>query len=237
MALATDLETRIDGTLRTLLDIAGAHAAVTFANALGAEDMVLTDLIGRHARGIGMFMLDTGRLPEETYRLLQSARERYDLDIQLYFPEREAIENYVAANGINAFYDSVALREQCCHLRKVEPLKRALRGKQAWITGMRREQAVTRKNLAASEFDATHGLMKYNPLVGWTQQDVWDYLAAHDVPTNELHARGFPSIGCAPCTRAVAPGEDIRAGRWWWELPEHKECGLHAAKPQPAASA
>jgi phosphoadenosine phosphosulfate reductase len=166
-------------------------------------------------------------LPQETYDLLQMARARYQLPIAVFAPESGDIERYIAANGPNGFYDSVALRQECCHLRKVKPLQRALAGKKSWVTGLRRSQSTGRSGIAAKEWDADHQLEKFNPLVDWSEQDVWDYLRAHDVPVNALHAQGYPSIGCAPCTRAIAPGEDVRAGRWWWENPEFNECGLH----------
>lgn len=209
------------------------YAPVTFANSLGAEDMVLTDIIAKHQPDIEMFSLDTGRLPQETYDLMQEVRARYSVPLKIYFPDAALIEAYVAKNGVNGFYDSVDNRKACCHIRKVEPLKRALAGKKAWITGMRREQAVTRGSLEVSSYDAEHGLQKFNPLLDWTNAEVWDYLKQHDVPYNKLHDRFYPSIGCAPCTRAITPGEDIRSGRWWWEDPQNKECGLHVGKSMP----
>jgi phosphoadenosine phosphosulfate reductase len=203
---------------------------VTFANSLGAEDMVLTDLIAKYQPGIEMFSLDTGRLPQETYDLMEDVRKHYPLALKIYFPERVLVEEYVALNGVNVFYDSVELRRGCCHIRKVEPLKRALSGKRAWITGMRRDQSVTRHGLEVSFFDANTGLQKFNPLLDWTNAEVWEYIKRFDVPYNKLHDSFYPSIGCAPCTRAVTPGEDIRSGRWWWENPEDKECGLHVSQ-------
>src|ERR1019366_9363345 len=162
-------------------------------------------------------------------------RKRYSVPLKIYFPDSVLIEEYVAQNGVNGFYDSVELRKRCCHIRKVEPLKRALAGKRAWITGMRRDQAVTRAILEVSSFDADHGLQKFNPLLDWTNAEVWEYIKQNDVPYNKLHDRFYPSIGCEPCTRSVTPGEDIRSGRWWWENPENKECGLHASHtPQVA---
>ena len=181
-----------------------------------------------------MFSLDTGRLPQETYDLMQEVRERYSVPLKIYFPDAKQIEEYVARNGVNGFYDSVENRKGCCHIRKVEPLKRALAGKRAWITGMRHEQAVTRAGLEVSAFDADHGLQKFNPLLEWTNAEVWEYLKQNDVPYNKLHDQFYPSIGCAPCTRAVTPGEDIRSGRWWWENSENKECGLHPGKVIPS---
>lgn len=214
--------------MRVLLDRAQAsHAPVVFANSFGAEDMVLTHLIAEHYPAIGMFTLDTGRLPEETHRLMQEVSKRYGIRVPVYFPEPAAVEAYVSRNGTNGFYESVDLRKSCCHIRKVEPLKRALAGKRAWITGLRRDQAPTRRDLAESVFDADNGLQKLNPLLDWKQSDVWDFLHLFDVPYNALHDKGYASIGCAPCTRAITLGEDVRAGRWWWENPELKECGLH----------
>jgi phosphoadenosine phosphosulfate reductase len=216
---------------RALLDnVQADYAPATFACSFGAEDMVLIDLIARHYPGIAMFTLDTGRLPEETYSLMRKVADRYGVHVPVYFPESAAVEAYTARNGPNGFYDSVELRKKCCHIRKVEPLKRALSGKRAWITGVRRDQALTRKDLAVSEFDAGNGLQKISPLLDWSLSDVWAYLKQFDVPYNVLHDKGYTSIGCAPCTRAITPGEDVRAGRWWWEDPENKECGLHPDK-------
>jgi phosphoadenosine phosphosulfate reductase len=174
-----------------------------------------------------MFTLDTGRLPEETYDLIRAVADRYDIRIRVYFPETRVLEDFVSRNGPNAFYDSVQLRRGCCHIRKVEPLARALTGKRAWVTGLRREQGVTREAVAASEFDAENGLQKFNPLFDWTHLDVWTYLTHFQVPYNALHDKGYSSIGCAPCTRAITAGEDVRAGRWWWENPAGRECGIH----------
>jgi phosphoadenosine phosphosulfate reductase len=222
--------------VRTLLDsVQKDHSPATFANSFGAEDMVLTDLIARHYPGIEIFTLDTGRLPEETYTLMKEVADRYGIRVPVYFPESAAVEAYVAQNGPNAFYESVDLRKRCCHIRKVEPLKRALSGKRAWITGLRRDQAPTRKNLTESEFDAENGLQKFSPLLDWSESDVWAYLKQFDVPYSALHDKGYTSIGCAPCTRAITRGEDVRAGRWWWEDPEVKECGLHPGKKRDAA--
>jgi len=201
--------------------------AITFANSFGAEDMVLTDIIVREQLPIEIFSLDTGRLPIETYELMAQTESKYGIKLKVYFPKHETVEEYVQTKGINAFYESIELRKACCYMRKVEPLGRALKGKQAWITGMRAEQAVTRANLPVQEFDQSNGLEKFNPLSAWTEQEIWAYIRLHEVPYNKLHDAFYPSIGCAPCTRAVAMGEDVRAGRWWWENPENKECGLH----------
>lgn len=224
------LEQKIAQTVALLQQVANEYAPATFANSLGAEDMVLTDLIDKHGLSISMFSLDTGRLPQETYDLMQEVRGRYSLQLQVYFPDTALLEQYVAEHGTNGFYDSAENRKRCCQVRKVEPLRRALAGKGAWITGMRREQAVTRGALEVSSYDADNGLQKFNPLLDWTNAEVWAYVRANGVPYNKLHDRFYPSIGCAPCTRAITPGEDLRAGRWWWENQESKECGLHVGK-------
>ena len=227
---------RKTGTAGALLArIAREFQPVAFATSLGAEDMVLTDLIAKQAPEIEIFTLDTGRLHAETYRLLQQVTDRYELRIRDVYPNGEALERYVHENGINGFYHGVAARKACCEVRKVEPLRRPLAGKRAWITGLRRDQAVTRKDLPQREYDAANGLEKFNPLADWDEHEVWAYLRIFGVPYNALHDRGFPSIGCEPCTRAVAAGEDIRAGRWWWEDANGKECGLHPARRVAAA--
>ncbi len=210
-----------------LADIAANWAPVAFANSLGAEDMVLTDLIVKSGLPIEIFSLDTGRLPLETYDLMAAVDAHYGLKLKVYFPQSEAVETYVRANGINAFYESVELRKGCCHMRKVEPLQRALAGKKAWITGLRAQQAATRTGLPSREYDEGNQLEKFNPLADWSEKEVWTYIKQNAVPYNALHDKFYPSIGCAPCTRAISLGEDVRSGRWWWESPELKECGLH----------
>jgi phosphoadenosine phosphosulfate reductase len=192
--------------------------------------MVLIDLIATHARSIEVFTLDTGRLPEEIYRLMSEVRDRYPVAVRVYCPETSALERYVELNGPEAFYKSVAQRKECCHIRKVEPLGRALDGKRAWVTGLRREQSPTRENLQVQAWDKANGLEKFNPLLDWSWDEVWTYLIGNNVPYNALHDRGYPSIGCAPCTRAVEAGADLRSGRWWWESADSKECGLHPVK-------
>jgi phosphoadenosine phosphosulfate reductase len=224
------LEQKINHVRELLAGVQRDWAPAGFANSFGLEDMVLTDLIAREFPGIEIFTLDTGRLPQETYDLMKRTADHYGIRLRVFYPDTAAVERHVGEHGPNAFYDSVALRKECCHIRKVEPLKRALRGKRAWLTGLRREQAVTRRDLPVSEFDAATGLQKFNPLADWSHLDVWTYVRGRGVPYNALHDRGYPSIGCAPCTRAVAEGEDIRAGRWWWEDPASKECGLHIAE-------
>jgi len=212
----------------TLARVASEFSPAVFASSLAAEDMVLTDLILKAKLPIRIFSLETGRLHPETLAMLDRVKEHYDgYEISLYRPQQAAVDAYVAQNGLNAFYDSVEMRKECCRIRKVEPLGRALAGNRAWVTGQRRAQSATRAELHVQEDDATHGMAKFNPLADWSEQDVWDYIHANQVPYNALHDQGYPSIGCAPCTRAIEPGEDVRAGRWWWENPDSKECGLH----------
>jgi phosphoadenosine phosphosulfate reductase len=207
------------------------HPRIALAASFGAEDVVLIDMLVQLDPRARVFTLDTGRLPAETYSLMEAIRERYGLAVEVFFPQAEAVEAMVREHGVNLFYASIEKRKLCCGVRKVDPLGRALGGLEAWITGLRREQAVTRAQVGKLEVDAEHGgLLKLNPLADWTWDQVWAYIRAHHVPYNALHDRGYPSIGCAPCTRAVAPDEDPRAGRWWWERPETKECGLHVAK-------
>ena len=203
------------------------YNSVTFANSLGAEDMVLVDIIQKHKLNVEIFSIDTGRLPSETYNLIQKVEDKYQFKIKLYFPNQEKVEYYVNTNGINAFYNSLDLRKSCCAIRKVEPLNRALKNKKVWITGMRQEQSQTRQTLQEEEFDEVHQSQKLNPLSSWSEIEIWAYIKIHDVPYNTLHDQFYPSIGCAPCTRAISEGEDVRAGRWWWEEPQNKECGLH----------
>jgi len=217
----------IADTQQTLARIAQEFTPAVFASSLAAEDMVLTDLILKARLPIGIFSLETGRLHKETLAMVDKVREHYGYEIALYRPQTDAVDAYVAQNGLNAFYDSIEMRRECCRIRKVEPLSRALAGNKAWITGQRRAQSTTRSELAVQEDDAAHGMVKFNPLADWSEQDVWDYLRSNGVPYNALHDQGYPSIGCEPCTRAIQPGEDVRAGRWWWENPDSKECGLH----------
>jgi phosphoadenosine phosphosulfate reductase len=202
---------------------------IALASSFGAEDVVLIDLLARATARPRIFTLDTGRLPQETYDVWDKIGEKYNLHIGVFAAEQRAIEDFVAAEGPNAFYKSVALRKECCRVRKILPLRKALAQLDAWICGLRREQSVTRAAVEKVEVDAANGnIYKINPLADWTEKQVWDYIKENDVPYNALHDRGYPSIGCAPCTRAIKPGEDVRAGRWWWESPETKECGLHA---------
>ncbi len=226
-ALTSSVDKKRAQVIDLLKSAANTCPAITFANSFGAEDMVLTDIINKAQLPIEIFSLDTGRLPAETYTLMSEVEKQYATKPVIFFPRHETVEDYVRTNGINAFYESIELRKACCHMRKVEPLKRALKDKQAWVTGMRAEQASTRASLPTQEFDDSNQLEKFNPLSDWTEKEVWAYIRMYNVPYNALHDQFYPSIGCAPCTRAVAMGEDVRAGRWWWEDPQNKECGLH----------
>lgn len=210
-----------------LARIAAEYAPAALANSLSVEDMVLTDAILRNDLALGIFTLDTGRLHQDTLDLIDVIEARYAMRIDVYHPDADAVANYVRTHGRDAFYASVALRHLCCDIRKVEPLKRALAGKRAWLTGMRRTQSVTREALPLQLHDDVHGLEKFNPLADWSEDEVWAYIRARGVPYNRLYDQGYRSIGCAPCTRPVVSGEDVRAGRWWWEQPESRECGLH----------
>jgi phosphoadenosine phosphosulfate reductase len=201
--------------------------SVALASSLGAEDQVLTDLLLGLDSTARIFTLDTGRLPSETYDAMQATMDHYNMHYEVFVPDSQEVADMVSGKGPNLFYWSLEERKLCCEIRKLRPLRKALASVQAWICGLRQEQSITRKDVSAIEWDETHGVYKINPLFDWTEAQVWEYARAHHVPVNALHAAGYPSIGCAPCTRAVKPGEDIRAGRWWWENPEHKECGLH----------
>ena len=224
---------RVLETQNTLVRITAEFSPAVFASSLAAEDMVLTDLILRAELPIGIFSLETGRLHAETLGMLARIKEHYGVEVTLYRPEPEAVEVYIHKHGLNAFYDSVALRKECCHIRKIEPLNRALTGHLAWITGQRRAQSTTRTELAVQEYDAGHSMTKFNPLADWSEDDIWHYIRSQNIPYNPLHDHGYPSIGCEPCTRAVQPGEDVRSGRWWWETPATKECGLHVVGGKP----
>ncbi len=200
---------------------------IALASSLSAEDQVIVDMLTKLRPNPDVFTLDTGRLPEETYDVIEATHSRYGVRIEILFPDRQAVEEMIRQSGPNLFRSSVEARKRCCLVRKVEPLRRRLKTLDAWITGLRRSQSVTRGQLQRIEWDESNGLVKINPLADWTAEQVWAYIDEHDTPVNALHAGGYPSIGCAPCTRAIGPGEDERAGRWWWEQPEQKECGLH----------
>lgn len=219
--------TRATQALDVLVRVAGEYRPAALASSLSAEDMVLTDLIAREQLPVEVFVLDTGRLHGDTLSLVGEVEQRYGLDVRVYRPGRGAVEEYVRRFGRDAFYRAVELRKRCCEIRKVEPLRRALAGKRAWITGLRRGQSAGRADVPLEAFDDAHGLAKFNPLAEWSEADVWDYVRRHDVPVNPLYAQGYRSIGCAPCTRPVTPDEDARAGRWWWEIRAASECGLH----------
>lgn len=200
---------------------------IALASSLGLEDQVLTDMLLKIDKKARIFTLDTGRLFPETYQLIDKTNLTYDIKMEVYFPENGPVEQYVRTYGINAFYESIELRHACCACRKLEPLKRALSTVDVWICGLRRGQSVTRVHENMIEWDQNNNLIKVNPLINWSEGQVWDYIHTYHVPYNVLHDKGFPSIGCQPCTRAVKEGQDIRSGRWWWESPEHRECGLH----------
>jgi phosphoadenosine phosphosulfate reductase len=221
-------ESKIEGSVSLLREAVRQYGRVVYSNSLGAESMVLTDLIWTQVPEIGIFTLDTGRLHEETYNLIERLERRYQRRMQVYTPDPAAIEPWVAQHGINGFYNGVAERQGCCHIRKIEPFRRAIAGAGAWVTGVRREQSATRAQAQPVEIDtANGGIAKISPILEWTHEDIWAYIKSHKLPYNPLHDRGFPSIGCAPCTRAVEPGADSRSGRWWWENADSKECGLH----------
>jgi len=225
--LALDYSDALDETLALLRVIERDWSPAVLANAFGPEAMVMTDLIARHDLDIAIVSIDTGRLPEETHALAHSVHRRYGPIVEMLSPDPAEVLAWTGEHGQNGFYGSVELREGCCAVRKVAPLQRALRGKRAWLAGLRREHSETRRDLEVSMWDATNGLQKFHPMLDWTTDQVWTYIREHSVPYNELYDRGYTSIGCAPCTRAISPGEDARAGRWWWEVDSIKECGIH----------
>jgi len=229
------LEHKAAAVRAMLSDALARHAPVVYSNSLGAEAMVLTDIIWSHLPQIDVFSIDTGRLHEETYELLETLQRRYHRRIRVIYPDAAQLERLVARQGVNGFYHSLAARLECCRVRKVEPFRRAIAGFGAWVTGVRREQSPGRAHGQVVEWDEHHGLYKVSPLLDWAEEEVWQYIRLRRLPYNALHDRQFPSIGCAPCTRAIQPGESRRAGRWWWEQPESRECGLHPriAPPVP----
>jgi phosphoadenosine phosphosulfate reductase len=200
---------------------------IALSSSLGIEDQVLTHIVCNIDRTTKIFTLDTGRLFAETYDLIHRTNHKYGIKMSVYFPNAEHVEEMVGAKGINLFFESVENRKLCCNIRKIEPLKRAFAGLAVWICGLRREQSVTRQHMQKIEWDEANNLIKLNPLIDWTEEEVREFIKTNGIPYNPLHDKGFPSIGCQPCTRAIFPGEDIRAGRWWWENPDTKECGLH----------
>ncbi len=235
--LATlELEDRT-AQVRAQLGAAAQYGRLVYSNSLGAEAMVLTDIIASDFPQIDMFSIDTGRLHEETYTVLEKLQHRYGNRIRVVAPEAAALERLVGSQGVNGFYGSVEARMACCRVRKVEPFRRAVAGYGAWITGVRREQSAERAGGAAQQWDPEYGLYKVSPLLEWSEAEVWQYIRARALPYNILHDRQYPSIGCSPCTRAIQPGESRRAGRWWWEQTESRECGLHPRNPQPGQQA
>ena len=227
-AVYDGLAAKTDQLRRRLHRAAAAHRRVKLASSLAAEDMVLTHAIAQERLPIAVFTLETGRLNAETLALIGAVAQRYpDLDFSCYAPDAAEVAHYVAEHGENAFYDSVEMRRECCRIRKIEPLNRALADADAWLTGQRRAQSVTRTALPFAETDTARGIAKYNPIFDWSEDDVWAFVLANGIPYNELYRQGYPSIGCEPCTMPVKQGEDIRAGRWWWESRDSKECGLH----------
>lgn len=200
---------------------------VALATSLGAEDQVLTDMIIHIDKSTRIFTLDTGRVFPETYEVIDKTSKKYGITIEIFFPDYKQVEKMVNEKGINLFYESIENRKLCCQIRKTIPLKRALKDVDIWVTGIRKDQSITRFYTPLVEWDDVNQVIKVNPLLNWAEKDIWNYIKENDVPYNQLHDKGFASIGCRPCTRAIESGEDIRAGRWWWEEPEHKECGLH----------
>jgi phosphoadenosine phosphosulfate reductase len=197
------------------------------ASSLGVEDQVITQMVTAIDKNVKVFVLDTGRLHQETYDVLDQTKQAYKVNYEIYFPDTSSVENLLKTKGPNSFYQSIENRKECCGIRKVEPLNRALSTAKAWVTGLRQSQSVTRAELPVIEWDNAHNIVKVNPLALWSEKDVWNFVEKNNVPTNRLHKQGYPSIGCAPCTRAIKEGEDVRAGRWFWESPDQKECGLH----------
>jgi thioredoxin-dependent adenylylsulfate APS reductase len=208
------------------------HPRLALSCSFGAaEGMALLDMMHRVEPASRVFVLDTGRLPQATYDLMDRVRDRYGKSIEVVFPRADDVEKMVRRDGLNLFYESVEKRQLCCRVRKVEPLRRYLSDLDAWVSGLRRDQGVTRSEVRKVEIDASHGgIVKLNPLAGWTSDDVWQYVRSHAVPVNRLHRQGYPSVGCEPCTRAIQPGDDPRSGRWWWENPQTKECGIHVGE-------
>jgi phosphoadenosine phosphosulfate reductase len=203
------------------------HKNIAFSTSLGAEDQVITDMIYKVDKKTKVFTLDTGRLHSQTYKVMDETNLKYGVKIEVFFPKYEDVQNLYKVQGVNGHFETIEKRKNCCNIRKIEPLKRALKGVDIWITGLRASQSVTREAMPLIEWDDNFKVIKINPLINWIEEDVWDYIKENRVPYNKLHDMGFPSIGCEPCTRAIKDGEDIRAGRWWWEDPAHKECGLH----------
>jgi phosphoadenosine phosphosulfate reductase len=232
--LSKTLSERVEHAVAQLRSAVAEFKNVCYANSLGAESVVLTDLIWGQGTDIEIFSVDTGRLYPETYDLIERIQKRYGRKLRMYYPEAVSLENWVSDHGVNGFRAGLAQRQGCCAVRKVEPFRRAVAGRGAWVTGIRHAQSAGRAKAAAVAWDVKYCLQKISPLLDWSEDDVWEYIRKKRLPYNALHDSGFPSIGCAPCTRAVQPGEDQRAGRWWWERAESRECGLHPREPEYA---
>jgi phosphoadenosine phosphosulfate reductase len=225
--LTLELEQKATSVRELLSSAVQRFGKAIYANSLGAEAMVLTDIIWTHVPQVDIFSIDTGRLHEETYELLEKLERRYKKRLKIVYPETQSIEKLVGVQGVNGFFHSTDARRNCCATRKVEPFRRAIEGYGAWVTGVRREQSAARALGQPIEWDGLYNLQKVSPLLDWSEEQIWQYIRARQIPYNALHDKQFPSIGCAPCTRAILPGEDQRAGRWWWEQAESRECGLH----------
>jgi phosphoadenosine phosphosulfate reductase len=232
-----ELRLRAEATTAQLRAALAAYKNVCYASSLGPESIVLTDLIWGDVPQIGIFSIDTGRLFPETHELIEKLQSRYGRRLRMYYPDALALESWVGENGINGFRDSVEQRHGCCGIRKVQPFRRAVAGHGAWVTGIRRGHSASRALAAPVEWDPMYNLYKLSPLLDWSEKDIWDYIKVKDLPYHPLHDRGYPSIGCAPCTRATRPGQDPRAGRWWWERTESRECGLHPRREVAIAAA
>jgi phosphoadenosine phosphosulfate reductase len=239
----SELELKLRGVRELLSQGLRQHRRLTYASSLGAESIVLTDLIATDFPQIDIFTIDTGRLHEETYALLAQLQRRYRPRapstgrIRVVYPDALALECLVARGGVNGFYESLEARLECCRIRKVEPFRRAILGYSAWITGVRRRHSADRAGGDSIEWDAEHGLHKISPLLDWSDEEIWQYIRSRELPYNRLHDQGYPSIGCSPCTRAIRAGEDFRAGRWWWERSDSRECGLQGRRPRVAIPA
>jgi len=235
--LRNGLRERAEDSISMLRAAVAEYGNVCYANSLGPESMVLTDLIWEAVPEIEIFSIDTGRLFPETYDLMERLQQHYGRSLRIYYPEAAGLEKWVGKNGINGFRDGVEQRRGCCIVRKVEPFRRAVSGRGAWVTGIRRSQSPSRALAAPVEWDGEYGLHKISPLLDWSEREIWDYIRKKRLPYNKLHDIGFPSIGCAACTRSVQPGEDPRSGRWWWERTDSRECGLHPRRKVPALAA
>lgn len=222
-----NLEMKVETVFNSLKQVTRDYQQPCFSCSFSNESLLLLDLIAKHFPEIEIFTIDTGRLHEETYNVMKLVQKRYQIIIKTFYPNSETLQKYVSQVGQNAFYDAIEHRSRCCQIRKVEPLTRALKGKDAWVTGLRWQHSVSRAGLLALEWDDTYQLTKINPILDWSDDELWAYIKQHNLPANTLYAKGYTSIGCAPCTRPITQGEEMRAGRWWWEQSDIKECGLH----------